>query len=159
MASKILELLPPHNCWVELFCGSAAITLAKEAAPIEVLNDIDGNIINVFEQLRNRPEELIRAIELTPYAREEFLQARASIDIENDLERARRFLVEAMMSINGVLAGNKGGFSYSNSYKRSEKEARVSRWQNFPDRLRKVADRLRDARIERLDAKSCSRNS
>ena len=152
VSSKMLELLPPHNCWVELFCGSAAITLVKRAAPIEIINDIDGNIVNVFKQLRNSPTELINSIEFTPYAREEFLQTRNDNETLSDLERARRFLVEAMMSINGVLAGNKGGFSYSNSYSRLGKEARVSRWKNFPKRLSDVASRLRDVRIENLDA-------
>ena len=152
VSSKLLDLLPPHSCWVELFCGSAAITLAKVAAPIEIINDIDGNIVNVFKQLRKSPTELIRAIELTPYAREEFLQTRNDNVPQCDMERARRFLVEAMMSINGVLAGNKGGFSYSNSYSRSGNEARVNRWKNFPNRLSDVANRLRDVRIENLDA-------
>ena len=152
VSSKLLDLLPPHSCWVELFCGSSALTLAKEAAPIEIINDIDGNIVNVFQQLRNSPTKLIRSIELTPYAREEFLQTRNGSVPLCDIERARKFLVEAMMSINGVLAGNKGGFSYSNSYSRSGKEARVSRWKNFPKRLSDVADRLRDVRIENLDA-------
>ena len=152
VSSKMLEFLPPHNCWLELFCGSAAITLAKKAAPIEIINDIDGNIVNVFRQLRNSPTELISSIEFTPYAREEFLQTRNDNETQSDLERARRFLVEAMMSINGVLAGNKGGFSYSNSYSRSGKEARVNRWKNFPKRLKDVGDRLRDVRIENLDA-------
>ena len=152
VSSKMLELLPPHNCWVELFCGSAAITLAKKAAPIEIINDIDGNIVNVFKQLRNSPTKLISSIESTPYAREEFLQTRNDDETLSDLERARRFLVEAMMSINGVLAGNKGGFSYSNSYSRSGKEARVNRWKNFPKRLSDVANRLRDVRIENLNA-------
>ena len=152
VAPRILQLLPPHHCWVELFCGSASITLAKQAAPIEIINDIDGEIVNVFKQLRNRPEELIKAIELTPYARDEFFQARANGATADDLERARMFLVEAMMSLNGVLAGSKGGFSYSNSYTRSGREARVNRWANFPERLIRVAERLRDVRIENMDA-------
>jgi len=56
------------------------------------------------------------------------------------------------MSINGVLSGKRGGFSYSNSYSRRGLEARVSRWRNYPDRLEAVAQRLRDARIENSDA-------
>ncbi len=152
VASKILKLLPPHNCWVELFCGSAAITLAKKAAPIEIINDIDGNVVNVFKQLRHQPEKLLRSIELTPYAREEFLLARHDKSEIDDLERARRFLVEAMMSINGITGVAKGGFSYSNTYSRSGKEARVNRWKNYPLRLQQVANRLKDTRIESVNA-------
>ena len=152
VAAKIIKLLPPHNCWVDLFCGSASITLAKKPAPIEIINDIDQEIINVFQQLRHRPSKLIKSIELTPYARDELRKARENSIPPNDLERARVFLVTAMMSINGVLAGSKGGFSYSNSYSRSGKEARVNRWTNFPERLKEVSKRLRNIRIENSDA-------
>src|SRR6185295_8273464 len=60
IALKLCADLPPHMCWVEAFCGSAALTLAKRRAPIEVINDIDGEIVNVFKQLRNHQDELCR---------------------------------------------------------------------------------------------------
>src|SRR5712692_10514179 len=46
IASQIVTSLPPHNAWVEAFCGSAAITLAKNPSPIEIINDLDGEVIN-----------------------------------------------------------------------------------------------------------------
>src|SRR5689334_15716926 len=51
LAYRISKNLPPHNAWAEVFCGSAALTLAKDPAQIEVINDIDGNIVNLFKQL------------------------------------------------------------------------------------------------------------
>jgi len=72
ISKKIIEQLPPHNCWVELFCGSAALTMAKQPAPIEIINDIDSRIINFFEQLRKHQQKLCEAIALTPYARSEY---------------------------------------------------------------------------------------
>lgn len=101
MAPEILETLPPHNAWVEAFCGSAAITLAKAPAPIEVINDLDGNIINLFRVLRRNPTALARAIELTPYARDEFITAGRQRKKLSQLERARRFLARTMMTVNG----------------------------------------------------------
>ena len=152
ISKRILEHLPPHYCWVELFCGSAAITLAKRPAKIEIINDLDQDIVNVFLQLRDRPEELIRALMLTPYAREEYnLATYRKDEVTNELERARKFLVRAMMSVNGVLAKNRGGFSFSNSYSRSGKEARVNRWSNYAKKLDKVVNRLRDIRVESVD--------
>ena len=152
ISKKILEHLPPHYCWVELFSGSAAITLAKHPAKIEIINDLDQDIVNVFRQLRDRPQELIRAMMLTPYAREEYNVATYRMDeVTDELERARRFLVRAMMSVNGVLGKNRGGFSFTNSYSRSGKEARVSRWSNYAKRLNEVVNRLRDIRVESVD--------
>ncbi len=153
IASRIISTLPPHNAWVEGFCGSAAITLAKRAVPIEVINDLDGEIVNVFDQLRKRPDELCRAIALTPYARAELERARPRCKSVGKLERARRFLVATMMTVNGTVGSTRAGFSYSQSYARDGKEARVCRWYRLPERLAAVVERLRTIRIENRDAR------
>jgi len=151
IASKFCRELPPHNCWVEAFGGSAALTLAKPPALIEVINDIDEEIVNLFEQLRNNPEEIYRLVSLTPYSKLELEKARIFNENDNSLERARKFLVKAMFAVNGVFGKEKGGFSYSQSYSRNGKDARVNRWYNLPDRLVKVVERLRSVRIENRD--------
>lgn len=152
LAPRIVEKLPPHNAWVEAFCGSAALTLAKKPAPIEVINDINKDIVNFFRQLRDHLTELRRLVELTPYARTELDLARSNESNISDIERARRFFVAAMMGINGSFGEAKGGFSYSSSYTRRGMEARVSRWTAMPDYLELVAGRLRSVRIENKDA-------
>ena len=152
LALNLCKNLPPHNCWVEAFCGSASMTLAKLPAPIEVINDIDNEIVNLFTQLRNNPEKLYAQLDLTPYASQELVNARVKDANDTDLERARKFLVQAMMAINGVFGEEKGGFSSSNSYSRSNTEARVNRWNNLPDRLVKVIARLKNVRVENKDA-------
>ena len=152
IAAKMYDKLPPHNAWVELFCGSAAMTLAKEPAPLEVINDINGEIVNFYEQLRNRGDDLLRRIELTPYARAELERARNKPIARSKVERARRFFIAAMMAVNGSFGEVKGGFSVSNSYSRNGMEARVNRWNRMPEYLLTVIDRLRRVRIERKDA-------
>lgn len=152
IALQLCSELPPHNCWVEAFCGSAAVTLRKEPAPIEVINDIDNEIVNFFDQLRNNHNNLCNAIELTPYAEEELSRARIHIEGLSNLERARRFLVQSMMAINGLFGEAKGGFSYSDSYSRNGHDARVNRWNNLPKRLKLVVERLKKVRIENKDA-------
>lgn len=152
LALELSQNLPPHNCWVELFCGSAAVTLAKEPTNIEVINDIDSEIVNFFKQLRDNPEELNRAIMLTPYAAQELKDARAINTEDSNLERARKFIVQAMMAINGAFGKEQGGFSVSHSYSRNGVEARVNRWNNLPERLDKVTQRLKQVRIENKNA-------
>jgi len=152
LSRRIVEMLPPHNAWVEGFCGSAALTLAKQPVPIEVINDRDGQIVNLFEQLRNNADALCRAVALTPYAREEFELARESEEGLEPLEHARRFLVATMMTVNATIGSSHCGFSFSPSYTREGKEARVNRWYNLPKRLEKVVERLRGVRIENRDA-------
>lgn len=152
LAARIVAGLPPHNAWVDAFCGSAAVTLAKKPAPIEVINDLNGEIVNFFCQLRDNSTEMCRLLRLTPYAREELQRARLPEAGLSGLERARRFFVAAMMAINGCFGEAKGGFSFSNSYARRGMEARVSRWKTMPDYLDLVADRLSRVRIENKDA-------
>ncbi len=152
LAFQLCSNLPPHTCWVEAFCGSAALTLSKHKSPIEVINDIDGEIINVFKQLRDKQDELCRLISLTPYAKDELENARKKSDLDTELERARKFLVQAMMAVNGVFGKEKGGFSYSQSYSRNGRDARVNRWYNLPNRLTEVIERLRDVRIDNRNA-------
>lgn len=153
IARKIIASLPPHNAWVEAFCGSAAITLAKAPAPIEVINDLDGQVVNLFDQLRSNPDALCRAVALTPYARAEFQRARLETEHPDPLEKARRFLVATMMTVNATVGGKGSGFSFSQSYAREGKEARVCRWYNLVERLERVVERLRHVRVENRDAR------
>ena len=153
IAMQLCEDLPPHNCWVEVFCGSAALTLRKSPAPIEVINDIDNEIVNLFEQLRDNHKKLCEAVKLTPYAEEELIRARVLFKKLSNQERARRFLVQSMMAINGVFGKERGGFSYSDSYSRNGHDARVNRWNNLPERLNLVVERLKGVRIEKKDAR------
>ena len=156
VGKKIVSQLPPHGAWIEAFYGSAAVTLAKKAAPIEIINDHDRDVVNLFEQLRDNPDRLCKAIAFTPYARDEYRKARSNGTVD-PLERARRFLVATMMTINGTYNNGSGGFSISQSYSRDNREARVSRWYNLPDRLAVVVERLRSVRIENRDARDLVR--
>ncbi len=56
-----------------------------------------------------------------------------------------------MMTVNGD--ARDAGFSYSSSFSRGGREARVSRWHNLPERLGAIAERLRNVRVESLDAR------
>lgn len=72
IAPQIVELMPAHDVYVEPYGGAASVLLAKAAAPCEVYNDIWGEVVNVFRQLRDSQEALLRGLFLTPYAREEY---------------------------------------------------------------------------------------
>lgn len=152
IAGQIAALLPPHTAWVEAFCGSAAVTLRKAPAKIEIINDLDDQIVNLFYQLRTRPKKLLEQVALTPYSRSEYLKAWHGPPPKSDLEKARRFLVASMMTINGSVGSDHAGFSFTDSYERGGREARVNRWYNLPERLADVVERLRSVRVEKMDA-------
>ena len=56
------------------------------------------------------------------------------------------------LAVNGVHGAERGGFSYSDSYSRDGREARVNRWYNLPDRISEAAERLRSVRVENKNA-------
>jgi len=84
---------------VEPCGGAASVLLQKPRSPLETYNDLDGNVVNFFRVLRDKPDELMRKLRLTPYAQEEyFLSLQPSTD---EVEQARRFFVMLWMSMQG----------------------------------------------------------
>ena len=84
----ILPLLPTHfTHFCEPFGGSAAVLINRPPAPVETYNDLDGEVVNFFECLRDDGDKLIRAIALTPFSRQELVKALTPESSLSDLER------------------------------------------------------------------------
>lgn len=62
LADWIVSLMPPHKSYLEPFFGSGAVFFKKSPSRIETINDLDGEIINLFRCIREQPEELMRAV-------------------------------------------------------------------------------------------------
>lgn len=92
LADRIVSLLPRHTHYVEPFAGSLAVLLAKPRSEMETVNDLDQDLMTFWRVLRDRPEELARAMDLTPHSRAE-QQLAYELDVPDDLERARRVWV------------------------------------------------------------------
>jgi DNA adenine methylase len=92
IADRLIEMMPAHRGYIEPFAGSLSVLLAKPAAKIEVVNDLDENLMTFWRVLRDRPDDLIRVAELTPHSRAE-LEAAAALDADDELERARQVWV------------------------------------------------------------------
>jgi DNA adenine methylase len=56
----------PHRVYIEPCAGSMAVLFAKPRAPVEIINYLDGQMVNFFRMLRDHPAELARACQLTP---------------------------------------------------------------------------------------------
>lgn len=93
LAPSIVRLFPPHQHYVEPYCGSLAVLLAKPPSPHETVNDLDGALMAFWQVLRDRPGELERVCALTPHARAEH-QLAYEPSPGDDLERARRVWVQ-----------------------------------------------------------------
>ena len=95
LLKDLLPMLPQADHYCEPFAGSGAVLLNRPRSPIETLNDINGEIVHFFKTLRENTAALIGALQLTPYANEEFRMAWQPTD--DQIERARRFYVRILM--------------------------------------------------------------
>ncbi|MDA2916758.1 DNA adenine methylase [Nitrospinae bacterium AH_259_B05_G02_I21] len=72
LRKTILERIPEHQCYVEVFGGAAWVLFAKEPSPAEVYNDVDGELVNLFRIIQRRPEEFLEAFKLMLHSRQTF---------------------------------------------------------------------------------------
>ncbi len=148
MAAEIVAMMPPHRSYLEPFFGSGAVLFNKPPSAIETVNDIDGDIVNFFQVLRERPEELARLISLTPYARDVFDDAHENRGAE-PLDRAYRFAIRSKMA-HGYKTNTKTGFKID-TYGR-ERSYCVDCWNRLPLDLKAAAERLKGVQIENQPA-------
>jgi DNA adenine methylase len=118
----------------------------KPAAPHEVINDMDGDIVNLFTVIRTQGDALARLVELTPYARAEYYASYEACD--EPLERARRFLVRSWQAHGFKLYCRTG---WRNNGSQSLQPV-TTLWKDVPNRIRAIINRLRDAEIESVSA-------
>ncbi|WP_342671081.1 DNA adenine methylase [Paenibacillus borealis] len=73
MAEWIISHMPAHTTYLEPYFGSGAVLFNKPPAVLETVNDLDGSVVNLFRVIRDKPDELARAVYWTPYSRDEYL--------------------------------------------------------------------------------------
>lgn len=143
-ANKIISLFPEHKSFVDVFCGAGSITLRKPRSKNEIINDINGEIVNFFSVLRDNNLELRERLEKTPYGRDEYYNCRS--EAECKIERARRTVVKSWFGIGDSL-DNETGFRVS----LSQGGSTTGPWLTYVDYLHLYSHRLRGVIIENLD--------
>jgi DNA adenine methylase len=147
MAPWILSHFPEHKIYTEAFGGGGSVLLRKPRAPIEVYNDLDDRMVNLFRVLRDNGDELRRRIELTPYSRTEFFEAiEPALD---PIEAARRVVVRCTMGFSSnSLNNNSDGFKS----KHDLGHRLAHYWCNKGDAVSDIAKRMQGVLIENRDA-------
>jgi DNA adenine methylase len=100
IADKIISLFPDDYqkmTYLEPFFGSGTIFFRKATSVVETINDLDGDVYNLFLQIRNNSDELARLIENTPWSRQEYEES--YIKTDSDIENARRLLIRFWFAI------------------------------------------------------------
>ena len=155
LVPKLLPLIPEHVCYVEVFGGAAALLLNKPSSPIEVYNDIDSELVNLFEVIRDDAEAFIGRADFLLYSRE--LYQRWQRDLENGtvpedrVERAVRFWY-VIRSAFGAHPGK--GWAFQRA--RPRNSAKVV--QNALANVRAIHERLKTVEIDHVDFRRCIKN-
>lgn len=149
LASWIISYFPEHHSYLEPFFGSGSILFNKPRSNIETVNDLDGNVVNLFDWIKRDPEHLAHEIYYTPYARQVYDATYAS-DSDDSLEKAVNFYIRLNMGRGFRTSGEKVG--WKNDVQGREKSYAAQDWCNLPGKIMQAAERLRGVQIENRPA-------
>ena len=93
LADRLIPLFPPHECYVELFCGGAALYFLRPVpAPVEIINDVNGELINLYRVVQHHLEEFVRQFKWAISSRQIFKwYQETKPETLTDIQRAARF--------------------------------------------------------------------
>lgn len=148
MANWILDYFPEHRCYVEPFGGGASVMANKPPSDVEVYNDRDGDLVQFFRVLRDRPDELVDWLRSRPYAKD--LHEKygrgfyAGYRPDDPVERAGRFFYLRRSQYAGKYRTMSG-------FRSSKVTSPAKHFQNSVDNLEAFAERFRGVTIENRD--------
>jgi DNA adenine methylase len=111
LADRLIPLFPPHECYVEVFAGGAALFFMRpQPAPAEVLNDINGELVNLYRVVQNHLEELVRQFKWALSSRQIFEWHKVTRpETLTDIQRAARFFYLQHHAFGGKVSGQTFG--------------------------------------------------
>lgn len=110
LAKNILPLFPEHTCYVEPFAGGAALFFMKPPVACEVINDINGELVNLYRVVRNHLEEFVRQFKYSLVSRQMFEWAQLEHPATlTDIQRAARFFYLQKLAFGGKVEGQTFG--------------------------------------------------
>ena len=143
VADLIIAKIPASTkCYAEVFCGGAAVLAARPPSGIEVINDKNGELINLYRILKFHPDELAAEIRFHLNSREEFDDFRHQPGL-TDIQRAARWLTRRKNCFGGD-PEYFGRSKTSGGASAGSRSGLIERAMRFSDRLDRVI-------IENLD--------
>ena len=142
MTKKLLPLIPPHFTYVEAFGGGASLLFAKQPSPVEVYNDMNSGLVNLFRVIRDKDmfDQFHQMCIATPFSREEYKWCQTNWTLLTDpIKKAWAFYVVARMSFGGLFDG---GWSIKSTSSNSKMAASTQGFMNAVDGLPQIHNRL-----------------
>jgi len=152
LTELLLSLFPPHTTYVEVFGGAGHVILQKKPVKINVYNDINKEMVNLFKVLQdnNKAYKLLKLLYLTPYSRSYFYEIRDHIyippNLEEDLASAYRTMVLMQQSFSSDFFNRKPSWGFDTS-----RLSNYSAWNRIPSKLFPFIEVLKQIQIENKD--------
>ena len=110
LAKEILPEFPEHECYVEPFCGGAALFFMKMPTKVEVINDVNGDLVNLYRVVQHHLEEFVRQFKWALISRKmfEWLDDTPTETL-TDIQRAARFYYLQQMAFGSKIQGRTFG--------------------------------------------------
>ncbi|WP_294352238.1 DNA adenine methylase [uncultured Clostridium sp.] len=140
LRKKIIEIMPEHTCYVELFFGAGWVYFGKEPSKVEVINDINKELINLFRTLKYHAPEVERLLKYEFSGRDIFNEYKnCTVEYLTEIHRAIRFLY----MLNNSFASRGKDYGYSITKKPNQKIF-------MEENLEEVRRRLSNTYVENL---------
>jgi DNA adenine methylase len=147
----IVQYLPKSDVYCEAFGGAAHVLLNKEPSPLEIYNDIDDNLVNLFRVVADPKlfRKFLRRVQPLPYARSLYDYCAQTLREQTDpIERAWRFYVLLNQSMCGCP-------KWGCNIRYPRHRVCSHDWASYVDRLPAIHARLRRVQIDHLDWRVC----
>ncbi|MBB5715414.1 DNA adenine methylase [Sphingomonas aerophila] len=146
LARRLCALIEtiPHRAYIEPFVGMGGVFLRRtKPAPVEVINDLSGDVANLFRIVRRHYQPFVDELAFLPASRDEFdRQRRLNPEVLTDIERAVRFLYLQRLCFGGMIEGRTFGVDRAASSRFNLAKIRAN--------LRSLSRRLEPVTIEKL---------
>lgn len=110
LADQLIPRFPPHSCYVELFAGGAALYFLRPPADVEVINDINGELTNLYRVVKHHLEEFVRQFKWALSSRDVFKWLQDTPpETLTDVQRAARFFYLQQHAFGGKVQGQSWG--------------------------------------------------
>jgi len=68
LSAQIIGTFPEHQRYIEPFFGGGAVYFRKTSAKESIINDVNAELMNLYQVVRDEPQELVRMIQYTPFS-------------------------------------------------------------------------------------------
>jgi len=110
LLDPIMEKMAAHTCYVEVFAGGAALFFAKPPSEVEVINDINGELVNLYRVVQHHLEEFIRQFKWALSSRQVYEWEKTKVPATlTDIQRAARFYYLQRQAFGGRVNGQSWG--------------------------------------------------